>query len=77
MQRTGEDGCGGMTVDSGIVMEDLCGDGMENLGGRLVSILMRVSILVGGVVVVAVMVLAVGIVSFSEEQCLSVTEVEY
>ena len=40
--------------------------------------LMRAGILVGGVVAVAVgvMVVAVGIVSFSEERCLPVTEVE-
>ena len=58
--------------DSGIVMEDVCEDGMQNLGRRLVSMLMRAGILVGGVVVVVVgvMVVAVGIVSFSEEQCL-------
>ena len=65
---------GGMEGDIGIVMEDVCEDGMRNLGGRLVSMLMRTGILVGGVVVVAVgvMVVAVGVVSFSEERCLSV-----
>ena len=47
-------------------------DGMPNLGGRLMSILMRAGILVGGVIVVAV-----GIVSFSKEQCLSLIEVEF
>ena len=54
---------GGMAGDSGIVMEDVCEDGMQNLGRRLVSMLMRAGILVGGVLVVVV-------VSFSEEQCL-------
>ena len=70
---------GGMEGDSGIVMEDACEDSIRNLGWRLVLILMRADILVCGVVVVAVgvMVLVVlGIVSFSEERCLSVTEVE-
>ena len=70
LQRPREDGCGGMRGDSGIVMEDVCEDGMRNLGGRLVSMLMRAGILVGGLVV------AVGVVSFSEEQCMSVREVE-
>ena len=45
-------GAGGMAGDSGIVMEDVCEGGMWNLGGRLVSMLMRAGILVGGVVVV-------------------------
>ena len=41
----------------GIVMEDVCGDGMRNLGGRLALMLMREGILVGGVVVVVVEVM--------------------
>ena len=45
-------GAGGMEVDSGTVMEDVCEDGMQNLGGRLMLMLMRACILVGGVVVV-------------------------
>ena len=47
-------GAGGMEGDSVIVMENVCEDGMENLGGRLILMLMRAGILVGGVVVVAV-----------------------
>ena len=68
-----------MGSDSGIVMEDVCEDGMQNLGERLVPLLMRAGILVGGLIVVVVgvmVVVGVGIVSFSEELCLSVTEVE-
>ena len=79
LQRPREDGCGGMRGDSGIVMEDVCEDGMQNLGGRLVLMLMRAGILVGGLVVVVVgvmVVVAVGVVSFSEEQCMSVREGE-
>ena len=64
--------------DTGIVMKHLCKNGMQNLGGRLVLMLMRAGILVGGVVMLAVemMVVVVGIVSFSEERCLSVTMVK-
>ena len=43
------------------------------------SMLMRTSILVGGLVVLVVglmIVVAVGVVSFSEERCLSVAEME-
>ena len=79
LQRSGENGCGGMKGDSGIVMEDVCEDGIQNLGGRLVSMLMRAGILVGGLVVVVVgvmVVVAVGVVSFSEERYMSVREVE-
>ena len=59
--------------DSGIVMEDVCEDedGMRNLGGRLVLIIMRAGILFGEVVVVAVgvmIVVAVGVISFSEKE---------
>ena len=65
---SGEDGCERMQGDSGIVIEDVCDDGMQNLGGRLVLMLMRAGILVGDVVVVAVgvmVVVAVGVISFS------------
>ena len=68
-----------MEGDSGIAMEDVCGDDMQNLGGRLVLMLMRAGILVGGVVVVVVAVMVmveVGVVSFSEGRCLPVVEVE-
>ena len=60
-----------MKGDSSIVMKDVCENGMRNLGGMLVLMLMRAGILVGGVVVVTV-----GVISFSEEQCLSATKVE-
>ena len=69
----GKMGAGGMGGDSGIVMEDVCEDSMQNLGRTLVWMLMRVGILVGGVVVVAVgmmVVVTVGVVSFSKEWCL-------
>ena len=68
-----------MEGDSGIAMEDVCGDDMQNIGGRLVLMLMRAGILVGGVVVVVVAVMVmveVGVVSFSEGRCLPVAEVE-
>ena len=68
-----------MEGDSGIVMENACGDDMQNLGWRLVLMLMRAGILVGGVTVmlVGVMVMVeVGVVSFSEGRCLLVVEVE-
>ena len=58
-----------MRGDSGIFMEDVCEDGMQNLGGRLVSMLMRAGILVGGLVMVVVgvmVVVVVGVMSFSE-----------
>ena len=57
----------GMQGDSGIVIEDVCEDGMQNLGGRLVMMLMRAGILVAEVVVVAVgvmVVVAMGVISF-------------
>ena len=71
LQRAGEDRCRGTEGDSGIVTEDVCEDSMQNLGRRLVLMLIRGGILIGEVVVVAV-----GIVSFSEKRCLSVMEVE-
>ena len=45
---------------------------MQNLGGGLVLMLMRAGIMVGGVVVVVVEVMVmveVGVVSFSEGRC--------
>ena len=68
-----------MEGDSGIVMEDVCDHGMQNLGGRLVLMLMRAGILIGEEVVVAVgvmVMMAVGVIPFSGKLCLSVTEVE-
>ena len=44
---------------------------MQNLGGRLVLMLLRTGILAGELVVVAV-----GVISFSEIRCFSVTEME-
>ena len=60
-----------MEGDSGIVVEEVCGDDIRNLGGGLVLMLMRAGILVGGVVVVVlgvmVMVMVdVGVMSFSK-----------
>ena len=60
LQRRGEYRCEGMEGDSGIAMEDVYGDDMQNLGGRLVLMLMRAGILVGGVVVVVVVETVVG-----------------
>ena len=46
--------------DSGIVMEDVCEDGIQNLGvRRLVLIILKAGILVGGLVVVVVGVMIV------------------
>ena len=39
-------GAGEMASDSGIVMEYVCEEGIQNLGGRPVSMLMRTGILV-------------------------------
>ena len=64
---------GGVEGDSGIVMEEVSGDDMPNLAGGLVLMLIRAGILVGGVVVVVVGVMVmveVGVVSFSEGRCL-------
>ena len=63
-----------------IIMEDVQEDDLQNLGGRLVLMLMRAGILVGGVVVVevGVMVVAVmGVIPFSEKLCLSVMQVKF
>ena len=71
---------GGMKGYSFIIMEDVREDDLQNLGGRLVLMLMRASILIGGVVVVAVGVMgvaAMGVISFSEELCLSVMQVKF
>ena len=79
LQRAGEDRCRETEGDSGIVIEDVCEDSMQNLGRRLVLMLIRGGILIGEVVVVAVgmmVVVAVVIISFSEKRCLSVMEVE-
>ena len=35
LQHQKEDGCGVMKGDRGIVIEDLCEDSMQNLGGEL------------------------------------------
>ena len=43
-----------MDGDSGVVIEDVCRDGMRNIGGWLVLMLMKGGILVGGMVVVVV-----------------------
>ena len=60
-----------MECDSGILLEEVCGDDIRNLGGGLVLMLMRAGILVDGVVVVVlgvmVMVMVdVGVMSFSK-----------
>ena len=63
-----------------IIMEDVQEDDLQNLGGRLVLMLMRAGILVGGVVVVevGVMVVAVmAVIPFSEKLCLSVMQVKF
>ena len=52
---------------------------MRNLGGGLVLMLMRAGTMVGGVVVVVVEVIVmvkVGVVSFSEGSCLPVAQLE-
>ena len=52
---------------------------MQNLGGRMVLMLMRAGILVGEVIVLTVgvmVVLAVGVISFFEKRCLSLVEVK-
>ena len=73
----GNIGAGGMEGDSGIVIEDVCGDDVQNLEGRLVLMLMRPGILCVGVAVVAVGVMVmVEVVPFSEGRCLPVAEVE-
>ena len=59
-----------MEGNNGIV-KDVCEDGMRNLGGRLVLMLMRAGILVGELEVVAV-----GVISISEKRFLSATQVE-
>ena len=41
LQHPEEYRCRGMDGDSGVVMEDVCGDGIGNIGGWLVLMLMR------------------------------------
>ena len=68
-----------MEGDNDIAIEDVCGDDLQNLGGRLVLMFIRADILVNEVVVVAVgvmVVVTVGETSFSEKRCLTVGEVE-
>ena len=65
--------------DSGVVTDDVCENGMQDLGGRPVLMLTRAGILVGELVMVAVgvmVVVGVGVISIFEEQCVSVTEVQ-
>ena len=79
LQRLRKDGSRVMESDSGIITEDVCEDGMQNLSGRLILMLARAGMSVGEMVVVAVGVMlgvAVGVISISEKRCLSVTEVE-
>ena len=71
LQRAGEDRCRGMEGDSGIVIEDVCEDSMQSLGRALVLMHIR-----GGILIDEVVVVAVGIITFSEKRCLSVMEVE-
>ena len=57
-----------MKGDRNIVIEDVCEDGMLNLGGGLVLMLMRAGILFGEMEVVAVevmVVVAVGMMFFA------------
>ena len=58
----GKTGAGGMEDDSGIATEHVCEDGMRNLGGELVLMLMGAGILFVEVVVVAVGVMVVAVV---------------
>ena len=79
LQRPGGDGIRGMEGNSSIVIEDVCEDDMQNLGGRLVLILMRAGILVGELVLVTVkvmLVVVVGLIFISEKRCLLVMKVE-
>ena len=62
LQHQKEDGCGVMKGDRGIVIEDLCEDDMQNLGGGLVQMLMRAGILFDEVTVVTVRVIVVAVV---------------
>ena len=64
----------GMEGDSGIAIEDICEDGMWNLGGGLLQMSMRAGILFGVAAVVAVAM--VGVMSFFEKSSVLVTEVE-
>ena len=65
--------------DSGVVTDDVCENGMQDLGGRLVLMLPRAGFLVGELVMVAGgvrVVVGVGVISIFEERCVSVTEVQ-
>ena len=60
-------------------IKNVCEDDLQNLGGRMVLMLMRAGILVGEVIVLTVgvmVVLAVGVISFFEKRCLSLVEVK-
>ena len=79
LQLPGGDGIRGREGNSSIVVEDVCEDDMQNLGGRLVLILMRAGILVGELVLVTVkvmLVVVVGLIFISEKRCLLVMKVE-
>ena len=79
LQRPGEDSSGGMEGDSGIVIEDVCQDGMQNLVGRIALMLTIAGIFVDELVVVGVgvmVVVVVEVISISEKRCFSVMEVE-
>ena len=68
----------GVEGDSGIIMENVCKDDMQNRGERLMLMLMIAGILAGGVVLVVVgvvVVVEVGVMSFSEGRLLPVAEV--
>ena len=64
--------------NSGVFIDDVCEDGMHDLGGRLVLMLTRGCILAGELVMVAVgviVVVGVGVISIFEKRQLPVTEV--
>ena len=73
----GKMGAGEMEDNRGIVMEGECVVGVQNLGGRLLLMLLRAGVLVGVVVLVVVgvmVVVAVGVIFFGK-RCFSVMEV--
>ena len=60
-------------------IKNVCEDDLQNLGGRIMLMLLRAGILVGEVIVLTVVVmvvLAVGVISFFEKRCLSLVEVK-
>ena len=70
--------CRNMEGDSGIIIKDVCENGVRNLGGRLVLMLMRAGTLVDEVIVLAVgvmVVVMVRVMSLPEKWCFSVAEV--